>query len=146
MVNIHGKEYITVAERLTKIHAELKNLSITTEVLFTEPRVVIKATVTTPKGKFTGISAANVNKAIEKESPYEVAESSAVGRALAFAGYETVGGIASAEEMKKALDTTPEETATNKDIEESVKEVDTTECTCKTTNEFHSHSCPKYHV
>ena len=101
MVNIHGKEYITVAERLTKAHAELKQISITTEVLFQDP-VVIKATVTTPKGVFTGISAANPSKTIEAQSPYEVAESSAVGRALAFAGYETTNGIASAEEIKKA--------------------------------------------
>ena len=106
MVNIHGKEYITVAERLTKAHAELKQISITTEVLFQDP-VVIKATVTTPKGVFTGISAANPSKTIEAQSPYEVAESSAVGRALAFAGYETTNGIASAEEIKKAIASEP---------------------------------------
>jgi ribosomal protein L40E len=99
-VLIHGKEYITVAERLTKAHSELEKISITTEVLYTDP-VVVRATVITPKGTFTGISAANPVKSIEKESPYEVAESSAVGRALAFAGYETTNGIASAEEMKK---------------------------------------------
>ena len=99
-VLIHGKEYITVAERLTKAHSELKEISITTEVLYIDP-VVVKATVTTPKGIFTGISAANPVKSIEKESPFEVAESSAVGRALAFAGYETTLGIASAEEMMK---------------------------------------------
>lgn len=99
-VNIHGKEYVTVAERLTVAHKGLKTLSITTEVLFTDP-VVVKATVVTDKGTFTGISAANASKQIEKESPYEVAETSAVGRALAFAGYETTNGIASAEEMAK---------------------------------------------
>ena len=97
-VNIHGKEYVTVAERLTKANGEL--LSIQTEVLLNDP-VVIKATVITKKGTFTGISAANASKQIEKESPYEVAETSAVGRALAFAGYETTNGIASAEEIKK---------------------------------------------
>ncbi len=158
MVTIHGKEYITVAERLTKIHAELKELSITTEVLFTDPRVVIKATVITPKGTFTGISAANVNKAIEKESPYEVAESSAVGRALAFAGYETTGGIASAEEMKKAI--TPdlkEEYITVADSilsmatihGEEMEDIDEAmglDCTCGTTNQFHAKTCPKYHI
>jgi hypothetical protein len=100
-VQIHGKSYITVAERLVAAHEENEQISITTEVLFNDPKVVIKATVTTKKGTFTGISAANVSKSIEKESPYEVAESSAVGRALAFAGYETTEGIASAEEMRK---------------------------------------------
>lgn len=108
-VLIHGREYITVAERLIKAHSELKEISITTEVLYIDP-VVIKATVTTPKGIFTGISAANPVKSIEKESPFEVAESSAVGRALAFAGYETTNGIASAEEMQKATRETPVKT------------------------------------
>jgi len=97
-VNIHGKEYVTVAERLEKAKKDL--ISVNTEVLYTEP-VVIKATVVTSKGTFTGISAANGGKQIEKDSPYEVAETSAVGRALAFAGYETTLGIASAEEMMK---------------------------------------------
>lgn len=99
-INIHGKDYITVSERLTKAHNELKKITITTEVLFTDP-VVVKATVITDKGTFTGISAANPSKQLEKESPWEISETSAVGRALAFAGYETTNGIASAEEMIK---------------------------------------------
>jgi len=140
MVRIHGKEYITVAERLTKAHAELKEISITTEVLYTDPRVVIKATITTSKGVFTGISAANSKKQIETESPYEVAETSAVGRALAFAGYETTLGIATAEEMKKA------EVSDDEDIQEVASEIDPTECNCHTTNQFHSKSCPKYQI
>lgn len=103
-INIHGKEYITVAERLTDAKEDIK--SISTEVLQHTPSVVIKATVITKKGTFTGISAANPNKAIEKMSPYEVAETSAVGRALGFAGYGAVESIASADEMIKAEDDT----------------------------------------
>ena len=142
MVNIHGKEYITVAERLTKAHTELKQISITNEVLFQEP-VVIKATVTTPKGVFSGISAANPSKAIEAQSPYEVAESSAVGRALAFAGYETVGGIASAEEMKKAMTVTQDDP----DFGPALESLDKlTLCTCGTKNEYHGVKCPLYHI
>jgi hypothetical protein len=100
-IQIHGKEYITVAERVQEAHKELENLEITTEVLYQEP-VVVKATVITKKGTFTGISAANPSKAIEKMSPYEVAETSAVGRALGFAGYGIVEGIATADEMVKS--------------------------------------------
>jgi len=103
-INIHGNEYVTVAERVKAFHDDEQNkkgVSISTEVLFQNP-VVIKATVVTPRGTYTGISAANPLKPIEKISPYEVAESSAVGRALGFAGYGVVSGIATAEEIVKA--------------------------------------------
>lgn len=99
-IEIHGKQYVTVAERLTEAKEDLK--LITTEVLQHTPLVVVKATVLTKKGTFTGISAANPAKAIEKQSPYEVAETSAVGRALGFAGYGAVESIASAEEVTYA--------------------------------------------
>lgn len=98
---IHDRAYITVAERVKAIHEAEKSFSITTELLNNDP-VVVKATVTTPKGTFTGISYANFDKAIEKQSPYEVAETSAVGRALGFAGYGLVDDIATANEMVKA--------------------------------------------
>ena len=100
VVQIHGKSYMTVAGRLEEAKKDLK--SINTEVIAHETMVIIKATVTTTKGIFTGISAANPSKQIEKQSPYEVAETSAVGRALGFAGYGVIDGIASADEMNKS--------------------------------------------
>lgn len=100
-ISIHGKQYITVAERVQE--AGDKFLGLNTEVLYQSP-VVVKATVTTSKGVFTGISAANPSKSIEKMSPYEVAETSAVGRALGFAGYGVVDGIATADEIAKTTD------------------------------------------
>lgn len=107
MIKIHGKDYITVSERITIAHDTIKQwegglLSITTEVLSSDPVVVIKATVTIGENVFTGISAANPDKAIEKVSPYEVAETSAIGRALGFAGFGVSEGIASADEIFKA--------------------------------------------
>ncbi len=104
-INIKGKEYVPVAERVKEIHTALKGeFSITTEVLEHNP-VVIKATVTIGENCFTGISAANPLKAIEKQSPYEVAETSAIGRALGFAGYGIIDSIATAEEIIKADNT-----------------------------------------
>jgi hypothetical protein len=111
-INIHGKEYITVAERVKAIHASGKFFDITSEILSNDP-VIVKATVKIYENDgdsyyilnyltFTGISAANPDKTIEKQSPYEVAETSAVGRALGFAGYGVVDGIASADEIVKA--------------------------------------------
>lgn len=103
-VNIHGKEYITVAERVQALHEDLngKPVSITTEFIPNGTAIVCKATVKIGESIFQGTSAANPLKAIEKQSPYEVAETSAVGRALGFAGYGIVEGIASADEVVKA--------------------------------------------
>lgn len=101
-VEIHGKQYKTVAERLNEAHKSHNLLSCTTEVLYLEPQVMVKATITTKIGVFTGISAADPKKTIEAKTPVEVAETSAVGRALAFAGYAG-SEIASADEMQKAL-------------------------------------------
>lgn len=100
-ISIHGKEYKTVAERLNEVHAANELLGVETVVLYIEPQVMVKATITTKKGVFTGISAADPNKSIEAKTPVEVAETSAVGRALAFAGYAG-SEIASADEMVKA--------------------------------------------
>jgi hypothetical protein len=104
-VQIHGNQYMTVVERLAEAREHLK--SINTEVIPNGGAVVVKATVVTDKGTFTGISAANPAKTIEKQSPYEVAETSAVGRALGFAGFGVVDSIASADEMTKATDIDP---------------------------------------
>lgn len=132
-IDIHGKAYVPVSERVRMAHDELKTLSIETKVLPVEGMVVIKAIVTTPKGVFTGISAANPSKTIEKMSPYEVAETSAVGRALGFAGYGIVEGLASADEMIKA--TSQEEVPSGEENQDKCKY-------CGTTNKFHSPKCP----
>jgi len=103
-INIKGKMYVPVSERVKEIHEVMRTevFSITTELLPVEGAVVVKATVTIGDRVFTGHSAANPNKAIEKQSPYEVAETSAIGRALGFAGFGIEEGIASAEEITKS--------------------------------------------
>lgn len=118
IVNIHGKQYVTVAARVKEAHEDEVFDELETEVLSHSP-VVVKATVTIKGKTYTGISAANPSKSIEKQSPYEVAETSAVGRALGFAGYGVIESIASADEMAKA-NLTPEE----KEMKESVDEAE----------------------
>ncbi len=97
-INIQGNEYVTVAERVRIAHESKTLESVVTEIISHDP-VVIRAVVTIAGKDFTGISAANPNKAIEKASPYEVAETSAVGRALGFAGFGAIDSIASADEV-----------------------------------------------
>lgn len=133
-ITIHGKQYVTVAERVEMAHKTNRPdyvVDIKTTVLAHTPSVVVQATVLTDKGTYQGISAANPSKTIEKMSPYEVAETSAIGRALGFAGFLAVEGIATADEMKKA-DPTEEWPKT---LDQSVKEaVEAREDMCKVHN------------
>jgi hypothetical protein len=102
IVNIHGKNYMTVAKRVELAHQEKVLDGVVTEVLSHDP-IVIKAVVTIKGKQYTGISAVDKNsqRMIEKSNPYEVAETSAVGRALGFAGYGIGEGIASADEIAR---------------------------------------------
>ncbi len=108
IVKIHGKEYMTVAKRVELFNGDQANKgkrSITTEVIQHAPIVVVRALVVTPQGLFSGISSVDTTTAtmlIEKQNPYEVAETSAVGRALGLAGYGVIESIASADEIHKA--------------------------------------------
>lgn len=103
-INIKGKNYVPVSERVKAVHEAMQEepFSIETQLIVEAlPAIVFKATVTYFGCTFTGHSGANPGKAIEKASPYEVAETSAVGRALGFAGFGIDTGIASAEEITK---------------------------------------------
>ena len=103
IVNIHGKEYMTVARRVELAQENRALEGVETEVLSHNP-VVVKAKVTLKGEVYTGISSVSLDstKQIEKQNPYEVAETSAVGRALGFAGYGLIESIASADEMVRA--------------------------------------------
>lgn len=103
IVKIHGKEYMTVARRVELAYEEKALESVETDVLSHNP-VVVRAKVVVRGNVFTGISSVNLDtpRIIEKDNPYEVAETSAVGRALGFAGYGLIESVASADEMVRA--------------------------------------------
>lgn len=100
-VLIHGKEYKTVAERVSEIHQDFESISIVTDMIYNEGDIVVMRTVLkTPKGTFTGIASEDkTNGHINDKSHIEIAETSSVGRSLSFAGY--LGSeIASANELE----------------------------------------------
>jgi len=103
IVQIHGKDYMTVARRVELSHEDKALESVETEVLNHNP-VVVRAKVVIKGKVFTGISSVSLDspRVIEKQNPYEVAETSAVGRALGFAGYGLLESIASADEVVRA--------------------------------------------
>jgi len=108
-VKIHGKEYKTVAERVNEAHADHENnIEIQTELVSWEDGVVImKANVVIYNGD---IVRHFVDYAYEKEdsspitetSVLEVCSTSAIGRALAAAGYAGTE-YASANEVENAI-------------------------------------------
>ena len=105
-VLIHGKEYKTVAERVTEIHTTNKDkpLSIETDLVsWTEGVVIFKATVTTGGGVFTGYAYEHEGSSqINKTSALENCETSSIGRAVAAAGYSGTE-YASANEVQNAI-------------------------------------------
>lgn len=107
-INIKGKEYIPVVERVKEFHKLYPEGSITTQVLSEGDlvlnmgnRVIVKATVNIGTRTFTGFSQAEFGKGMMGDVALEVAETSAVGRALGFANIGIIDGIASADEMRK---------------------------------------------
>jgi hypothetical protein len=106
-INIKGKEYVEVKERIKFLATETKDYSITTDYTYFPERKmwVVKATLTIGENVYNGLAqeiesdnTAKVNFA----SALENAETSAVGRACAFAGIGIVDGIASVDEINKA--------------------------------------------
>ncbi len=110
-VTIKGKQYIPVSERI-KFIADNFNYSIETDYqYFSERKMwVVKAILTLVKDntiyKYTGLAQeieSGNYKEVNFTSALENAETSAVGRACAMAGIGIDGGIASADEVSKAI-------------------------------------------
>ncbi len=109
-----GKSYATVQERLTAAHGETARPEGITSIVTvlqslpssSGPVVFAIATITFTDGRiFTGISEAqfDATSGADKTNPIEVADTSAVGRALAMAGYYgSDEGLAGAEEVRDA--------------------------------------------
>lgn len=110
-INIKGKDYIPVVERVKELHKLYPGSQITTEIINnSDSRVIIKASVHVNTSKnpnqgmyttYNGHSQAEWGKGMMGNVALEVAETSAVGRALGFAGIGIDTGIASADEIRK---------------------------------------------
>lgn len=107
-IDIKGKKYVLVADRVLAFNEAYPEGSITTELVsnLESQNIIIKAMVK-PKFKedrvFTGYAQEKVGDGfINKTSALENAETSAVGRALAMMGIGVLDSIASADEINKA--------------------------------------------
>lgn len=107
IVNIHGKEYKTVAKRVDEFRKEHKQeLGIQTNLLSIDERtVVIKAEIINKEGFVIATGYAEENRqsnTINKTSALENCETSAIGRALANFGLAG-GEYASADEVAQTI-------------------------------------------
>lgn len=107
-IDIKGKKYILVSDRILFFNEHFKIGAIVTELLSRpeDAHIVMKASVY-PEGLdgnvFTGHSQAVIGEGmVNKTAALENAETSAVGRALAMMGIGVIDSVASVDEMRKA--------------------------------------------
>ena len=98
-------DYVEVKDRLVKFHKDYPEGSIQTRIVeFTDTRVTVEASIyRTPEDIRPCVDSSYLNipgsTSFTKGSELENASTSAVGRALAFMGYEVKKSIASKEEV-----------------------------------------------
>lgn len=106
-VNIHGKEYETVASRVSRFREEYKfDYSIETEIVSIDDiQVVIKATIKDKDGRVVATGHAEEKRnasTINRTSALENCETSAIGRCLASFGFLGTE-FATADEVAQAI-------------------------------------------
>lgn len=106
-IDVKGKGYAQVNDRVKAFRQLCPNGTIETEIIALENGVVtMKATVSDEEGHVLGTGLAQEKESssfINKTSFIENCETSAVGRALGFAGIGVDGSMASAEEVANAM-------------------------------------------
>ena len=107
-IQIHGKDYVMVKDRIIFFNENFPNGSITTELKATDNSFIFKAIVTpdveNPSRYFTGHAEEIIGSSqINKTSALENCETSAIGRALGCMGIGVEESFASADEVKNAM-------------------------------------------
>lgn len=108
-INIKGKNYVVITERLLFFHELYPAGMIDTELLYSEGGHYIMKAIVYPnydekERYYTGHAHEDESKGqINNTSAMENCETSAVGRALAFLGLGSEDSIASAEEVQNAI-------------------------------------------
>lgn len=108
-VDIKGKSYVLVSDRISFFNDTYENGSIVTERIspvgsnVEEFKAYVTPDVDKPQRTFVGHSQAKWGEGmVNKTSAMENAETSAVGRALAMMGIGVIDSVASVDEMNKA--------------------------------------------
>ena len=105
-ISIKGKEYVMVKDRIIAFNEMYPNGVIFTEIVKNDAESVVCKAIVIPDSReqvraFTGHSEA-YREGQMADVPVEVAETSAVGRALAMLGIGIIESVASADEIVKS--------------------------------------------
>lgn len=107
-IEIRGKAYVPVTERVKEFHDKYPDFTVLTEIIsLDETSVLMKATVYDPDGKIMAVGHAQEDRGssnINKTSYVENCETSAIGRALGMFGIGIDDSMASADEVANAID------------------------------------------
>ena len=109
-VEIHGKQYVTVNERIQMFHEHYPNGAIHCHIMEDTPEGIIRMSamvcpdVDNTERHFSGHAEEIIGSSqINRTSSLENAETSAIGRALGFLGLGVVESIATADEVSNAI-------------------------------------------
>ena len=101
-IKLHGKEYVEVKDRVAAAHAEESYSMLQEETFSMGGREYVRVYIDVKGKQYIGTAECKYNanpKTPDGMSPFECGETSALGRALGFAGYGVVDSIASADEV-----------------------------------------------
>ena len=143
-VDIKGKEYVLVKDRILAFNENYPNGCIQTEIIspLDSENVVVRAIVTPDvengSRQFVDYSQAKIGQGmVNTTSALENASTSAVGRALAYMGIGVIESIASADEINKTTHYAPSPAKMPQNDEIIGK------CTtCGASGKYHKPGCP----
>ena len=162
-IDIRGKGYVQVNERLKAFRSICPNGSVQTEIVSLEDGkdgkavVTMKSTITDENGKILGTGYAQEiegSSNINKTSFIENCETSAVGRALGWCGIGVDASMASAEEVANAIlnqnkeEKKPEERPTEEKMAKKITDTQlkTIKTKCENDNVDEAYICNSFHV
>ena len=106
-IDIRGKAYVTVAERIRLVHDQKHHFEIVESMaLQIADRWIWRAVIKIDEKQYIGTAEVKLNapkNTPDGQAPFECAETSAIGRALGMAGFGSAENIASFDEVYRAI-------------------------------------------